>query len=476
MHSNPFIHRGSPIRHPINFHGRKRLVEQILADLGNGQSVSIVGPRRIGKTSLAFHFSNPDIYTDLISNAGEICFVYIDCSEWATEEPGVLYSLLVENTQDALAANFDISIAANIEKSIPYRDFRSFIRNVMRQQIRLIFILDEFDALAQNKALDADFFSGLRSLHIQYGLVYVTISTEPFSSLIFQNQSALSSPFFNILTRKDVPLFSHSEAQEMLAAIVGRTDVKFSSTMLAYLIELAGTHPLFLQIAGHHAFEVLANNHEDESQKGHKETICKQFLSEVEGHYRYFWSKLSSREQKQLFLLSVASTAEQQILQKLVEQCLIVEQNKHFAYVSAGFRQFLSYQSGRSVINAHPIVIDVEQKLILLYDRELSLTPAEFALIHYLVINARRVTSKAELGKHILDELGALPEYNGDQADEIDDSLVKHASEEGNRSDYEDKFSNTFKPLMKKLGDDKDLIRNVRGEGYTYMGMKPATD
>src|SRR6202008_2820493 len=48
---NPFI-VGGPIQNPRDFFGRKRAVGSSIARLGSMQSISIVGERRIGKTSL----------------------------------------------------------------------------------------------------------------------------------------------------------------------------------------------------------------------------------------------------------------------------------------------------------------------------------------------------------------------------------------------------------------------------------------
>ncbi len=51
---NPFYHRGA-IRQAEHFHGRTAVSTQILELLHNGQSVSLIGPRRIGKSSLLLH-------------------------------------------------------------------------------------------------------------------------------------------------------------------------------------------------------------------------------------------------------------------------------------------------------------------------------------------------------------------------------------------------------------------------------------
>ena len=57
---NPFFHRGA-IRRAEEFYGRRREVGQVLGLLRNGQSVSLIGPRRIGKSSLLLHLARPQV-------------------------------------------------------------------------------------------------------------------------------------------------------------------------------------------------------------------------------------------------------------------------------------------------------------------------------------------------------------------------------------------------------------------------------
>ena len=61
---NPYVFRG-PIHDPKMFFGRIHEFNEIAAFLRSNQSISIVGPRKIGKTSLLFHLMRPEIWTDL---------------------------------------------------------------------------------------------------------------------------------------------------------------------------------------------------------------------------------------------------------------------------------------------------------------------------------------------------------------------------------------------------------------------------
>src|SRR6185503_10123771 len=99
---NPFFHRG-PVRDRAYFFGREYETSQVLSLLGNGQSISLVGQRRIGKTSLFFHLTNPEVFTRHGLNPSEHLFVYIDCGGLSSlDQPG-LYRVLLEELGDALA-------------------------------------------------------------------------------------------------------------------------------------------------------------------------------------------------------------------------------------------------------------------------------------------------------------------------------------------------------------------------------------
>jgi predicted AAA+ superfamily ATPase len=53
MKENPYVFRG-PVHDPDMFFGRTHELNEIAAFLRGNQSISIVGPRKVGKTSLLF--------------------------------------------------------------------------------------------------------------------------------------------------------------------------------------------------------------------------------------------------------------------------------------------------------------------------------------------------------------------------------------------------------------------------------------
>src|SRR5512136_1109456 len=95
--TNPYVSRG-PVRDPKMFFGQVRQMDEIAAFLKGNQSISIVGPRKIGKTSLLFHLLRPETRQKL--NLGDdYLFVYLDCE------------ILGEGSHDEIFCHFAEEIA-----------------------------------------------------------------------------------------------------------------------------------------------------------------------------------------------------------------------------------------------------------------------------------------------------------------------------------------------------------------------------
>ena len=76
LRENPYFHRG-PIKDHRYFYGRKAEVRRAFHLLRYGQCVSIVGPRRVGKTSLLFHICAPTT-KQKFGLTRQHLFVYVD--------------------------------------------------------------------------------------------------------------------------------------------------------------------------------------------------------------------------------------------------------------------------------------------------------------------------------------------------------------------------------------------------------------
>lgn len=438
--SNPFFHRG-PVHDRAYFFGRRQETGQILSLLSNGQSIALIGQRRMGKTSLLFHLANPEIFTEYSLSSTQHLFVYLDCSSLARlDQPG-LYRLLLEEIGEGLTERGADLALPDEATPFTYRAFERALREVTRQGWRLILLLDEFERLSRNPHLDPDFFSGLRALTARYPIAYVTASKQPLLELTYADASALSSPFFNIFATIRLGLLTEDEARDLLTTLAATGGLTFDPPLLDFLLDLAGPHPLFLQIAGFHAFELQQTKEFTPTHAGYA-ALRERFYASVEEHYNYYWRYLSAAEQRLLATLPTAPTSQSDVLRRLEQASLIVRRNQGYDYLSSAWRMFAQAQAIPGLLQAGPIAVDKSQRQALLHGQALTLTPTQYALLTYLVEQSGQVVTN-----EVLEQAVWAEEY-------IEDP---------------ERLKSVIKGLRQALGAEAARLENVRGVGYRFL-------
>ncbi len=335
---NPYIFRG-PVHDPDMFFGRTHELNEIAAFLRGNQSISVVGPRKIGKTSLLFHLMRPETWPAL--GLGEdILFTYLDCE------------VLGEGSHEEILSQFAAEIATALdERGLPPEpalekamdkptrlSFEGAIRKLNRRGLRIVLILDEFERLSTNASLNVNFFNALRSAAGRYKLAFITSSASPLIHLTYSGRSReiLSSPFFNIFAPLFLGLLPEGEARQLIR---GPTEKPcFSPAIQDFIYALVGGHPLALQVACFHAFDAP----DDTAEIERRTTL------ELAPHFQYYWRNLAPEEQNTLRQLSSAAsrasgdTTLRGILRDLIQKCLLVSDNGAYRYPSRAWESFLS--------------------------------------------------------------------------------------------------------------------------------------
>jgi hypothetical protein len=440
---NPFFHRG-PIRNSAYFFGREQETGQILSLLGNGQSVSLVGQRRIGKTSLLFHLADPDIFTSSGLKPNEHLFVYIDCGGLSNLDQPELFRVFLEEIDDVLLER-DQPVRLEIlnnSQPITYRLFERTLRRLTGQGLKPIILLDEFERMSLNPQLDPDYFSGLRALAAKYPIAYVTASKHPLLALTYADASTLSSPFFNIFANVRLNLFAEVEARELLFKLTANGNIEFSGATLESVLHLAGPHPLFLQIAAYHAFElqqIKASPLTDEDSP----ELRDRFIASATEHFDYYWRNLSDEAQRVLATLPASQDSRPDIARRLEQECLIRRRAGGYEYLSPAFRDFVQAQPIAGLLQAGPLAIDKNQRQVLLRGHSLNLTPTQYTLLVHLVEQAGQVVTTEALEQAVWGD-----EY-------IEDP---------------ERLKSVIKGLRRALGEEAARLDNVRGVGYLWRG------
>lgn len=239
---NPFAF-GGRITNPEHFVGREAEVGRIFGALetahtGQLQHISIVGPRRIGKSSLLYHLTQ--VYTQRLRQPDKYHFVYVDLDNARCHSlPGLQHFILQELN---LPRSNHISLA----------DFQKTLEGFHEKRGQFIVLcLDEFEHLTKRREqFPSEVFEAWRSLGSNSCVAFVTASQTSLGTLI--QQGNLTSTFHNIFRNLPLGNFTEAEAQTLLAR---NTDRAFTPEEKQKLFELTQHHPARLQIAAQLLYE-----------------------------------------------------------------------------------------------------------------------------------------------------------------------------------------------------------------------------
>lgn len=259
---NPFV-CCQRIQNPRQFIGREQELRAIFdaletAHTGQLQSVSIVGPRRMGRSSLLTHVTQ--VYSRRLSGARRYILRYIDLQSHAfTADLPTLLAALLRELRDGLPAPIgpdEAALRADLERrlgggALTLADFEAAFRrfHALPQPFYPVLCLDELEHLTQQPGrFPADLYNSWRSLIDGNHLGLVIATTLPLHELSAQGR--LTSPFFNIFSEY-LTLGELTEAEANRLIQRGqRCDRPFDAADCARALEWAGHHPLKLQQAG----------------------------------------------------------------------------------------------------------------------------------------------------------------------------------------------------------------------------------
>ncbi|MFN0109849.1 MAG: hypothetical protein ACKVZH_13420 [Blastocatellia bacterium] len=219
--ANPYASRGI-VRDHQSFFGRAHELREIASWLNTMQSVSVIGERRIGKSSLLYQIANPD--SDHAKLFSGFSAKYLDLQSVTTVEEFYFRACSLLEAEEG-NSHWDLEAAVEGNK--------------------IVLCLDEFDQ-AYQKNFGDDFFNSLRSLAQSGNLALAVATRKPLNELhaIYLSNNDATSNFHNIFNFLSLREFSDNEAREF---VTRRKD--FSPPEIEFILKLAGNHPYKLNVA-----------------------------------------------------------------------------------------------------------------------------------------------------------------------------------------------------------------------------------
>ena len=257
---NPFTF-GAMITDPQMFIGRAAEREQILARLNSShpQGSAVVGPRRVGKSSLLYHLAHPTP-NEALSPDVRLGVTYLSAASGGCSSPEefrktLIRALIDTHKVDRRSANgrwlYELRGHLANDTPCPWSTAREALGKL---PFHPVVCLDEFEALLNDdRGMGDAFYDALRSWANEGLLTWVTASARSLAEL--SQQRNLTSPFFNLLATVGLGGLTDEEAEQLLAR-ADATSHPFSPKDRQMLRKLGGRHPYHLQVVAWRLWEM----------------------------------------------------------------------------------------------------------------------------------------------------------------------------------------------------------------------------
>lgn len=283
---NPYIVT-NPVNDPRIFFGPNTVLRILYSIIASNQSVSLVGPRHSGKSTILRCLCLPAIQARFQEfNLSHHLFVYLDVRNCLKQTGDGFLEFVCEEIIAAAQIHFAISSTKGGGERL-----MDILRQVKQQGFHTVMLLDVFDEIARNKAFDPEFFLFLRA-QASDGLVsYVTASIHPLHQI--SHRDIKGSPFFNIFAPCHIKPLTVQEVCDLVMIPPREAGFPFTQEECAWVRSLAGCHPFFVMSVCHALFTFK------ERQGGclASEEECKVLVEEIYQtlvpHFRYLWDELT---------------------------------------------------------------------------------------------------------------------------------------------------------------------------------------
>jgi serine/threonine protein kinase len=285
---NPYLNR-MMIKHREDFFGRVQEVKRIFARLNANPpgSISIVGDRKIGKSSLLSYVYNRQNRNTQLEDPDKTVMVFLDLQEEKQMSMEVFVKILLGIANYELRGRLDVS-----DCTLDLDGVKDMVKRLDGAGFRLALLLDEFEGVTTNSNFSLEFFSFLRFLANHYNVAYLTSSARDLQELCHTKEIS-DSPFFNIFSTMRLGAFQPHEADELIRVPSERAGRPLASHA-GPILEMSGFFPFFLQMACSHAIEWL-EEHPGARDPDFAE-IRRRFETEAILHYRYIWDGFDPHE------------------------------------------------------------------------------------------------------------------------------------------------------------------------------------
>ena len=372
MMDNPY-YSTSVLRNTDMLFGRILLLRRIYSALANRQSISLVGSRHMGKSSLLHCLRQPELQKQFEYDFSRYIFVLIDLREYRDK-----------NSEDFFAAvshQIILQSQGRIEKLSQEHgsehEFSSLLDQISEQKFHTILLMDAFDNVTRNSNFDLSFFSYLRSQATLGKVSYVTATLAPLNKVC--HSSIEESPFFNIFARHTLQPLAPEDAYALATQPAIKAGLSFTKQEVTCALDLAGYHPFFIQRVCYVLFEEKYRLQGAQVDCDHLMALA---YIELEPLFESIWERLDHEQQEGLKNRVLFESSSNNEIPELSQSSL--------------FRRFVSE---RFSLQRYTPTIEVVEKALEMLQNPSVLGETDLQHLHIVSLRTKRVApTPAEKG------------------------------------------------------------------------------
>jgi hypothetical protein len=284
---NPYFNL-TAIRRLDMFFGRTHLLRRFYAAIANRQSVSLVGPRHIGKSSFLLCASQPEMQAHFEFDLSHHIFVYLDLREYLHKTCEDFFHVVSKGLIARCPDSIDVrlQLGGNSED-----EFGLLLEQIVDQQFFPVLLLDAFDNITLNNHFDPEFFAFLRAQATIGKISYVTATIAPLAEV--RHRGIADSPFFNIFYNYPLGPLALQEARALVTIPAEESGLPFSDDEIAWILEMAGRHPFFSQRICYCLFEEKTSSGKGQIDQRHVKKLA---YEDLRPHFQDTWDRLSETD------------------------------------------------------------------------------------------------------------------------------------------------------------------------------------
>ncbi len=304
MQNNPFTY-GKPIIKTSRFSGRSVELNRIYSKFQQMCSVSIVGERRVGKSSL-LRLSTLSEFRQKFDVGKDFVLCFADLQGMKEDiETNQFWKWILEEVSEQLPKD----LCTEVQQVIKGNQFDFFTLRPLFEKLRskkIVFIFDEFETILQNPIFTESFYGLLRYLAENCSVAFITATRKELVYHCIDDETK-TSPFFNIFDTLILRPFQASECQELVTTYLKDSEVQFTEQELTQLMELSGSYPAFFQMGCSFLFDAYTDEMKKHDVDLRWSYVDENFRIQMNSHAEYFWSRSEEEERILLALLALLS-------------------------------------------------------------------------------------------------------------------------------------------------------------------------